>query len=508
MNSLKQALATSGFRWLLQFLLLLTVMALLPWEPQGPFDARDYQRIEGVTLSYPWWGVLFEPLFAPGHMLIGAPDFRQAIIAGAAWVFALSVLFVLWQRWRQQPRRPLYTAWRLLLVPTISLSLYLAYVIASAVLYFPSWNLEVDNPDWVVADLQSHTLGSHDGMVTARKSLDWHSDRGYDLFAVTEHVDPSGAFATRELARRTEGAPVVIPGVEVNSEHEDFLLGIGLKNNEILQYRDHREDYARRFIADIHDRHNGAAIALSWGVAPERVAQLAEAGIDAFELVNTGHPDVSLALRKELLRAEKEYGVVMLASTDWHGWGGFSRTWTLINIPGASQLNDEQLAERTVTLLRERRQEAFIPVASGYMGPVPLLRPLLTPFAEAARYGAELSVPRLASWWGWFLILIALHRWLGKRRFASGKTLLSLTTLGLGSALLLRASELYGLWPQIPATDYTLEMGQHVLYLGLITLVVGIVEGVTVLWLRKRSAVTGETEMEANPSSEQSADSG
>lgn len=484
MKRLTTALNLTGFRLLGMLLLLLTVMAMSPWNPQGPYDARDYQQIEGVSLSYPWWGTLFEPLFAPAHILMGAPDFRQAIIASAAWVVVLAILVVLWHASRQTPRRPLATAWRLLLIPAVSLSLYLAYVIAAAVLYFPSWSLEVKNPEWVVADLQSHTLGSHDGTVTARKSLQWHRDKGYDLFAVTEHNDPSGAFAARELADHTKGAPIVIPGVEVNTEHEDFLLGIGLQSNDILRYEEQKKDYARHFIANIHNKHHGATIALAWGMAPERVDILADAGIDGFELVNTGHPDISLPLRRALLRAAKNQGVVMLASTDWHGWSGFSRTWTLVHIPDAEQMSRAQIADRTVELLRQHRQDAFVPVVSGYMGPVNSMRTVFSPFAESVRYGAELSTPRLISWWVWAGLLVALHGALRKRRLATGKTLLASVSLGLGAVLLLRASELYGSWQHIPATEYTVEMGQYVVQLGFIAVGIGIATIAILLWQR------------------------
>lgn len=468
MNPIRQALTTRTFRLLALFVLLLTFMALLPWHPQGPFDARDYKLIEGVSLSYPWWGVLLEPFYAPAQMLMNAPDFRLAMIATGLWVAAAAVALPIWLSLRQSPRpSPWHIARRTSATLVVSVLLYLTYVITAAVVYFPGWKLEVENPEWLVADLQSHTLGSHDGLVTAKKSLGWHEARGYDLFAVTEHYDATGAFAASDLANKSEGAPAVIPGVEINSEDEDFILGIGIKSNDFPNYGGPEDiTYSRRFIENIHQWHNGATIVLSWGLAPNRVRSLIASGADAFEIVNTGHPDVSEKLRKELLRAEKQNGVVMVASTDWHGWGGFSRTWTLVHIPDAAKLSKDQIAARTVELLRERKQDAFVPVVAGYMGPVAWVRTIFSPLFETVRYGAELSAPRVIAWWGWLFAFAALYGWLREKKLAVTPILLGGTSLLLSLTLLQRAVELYGWWPGKPATEYSVEIGTNVFWLG------------------------------------------
>ncbi len=476
MNLIRQALTTHTFRLLALFILFLTLMALLPWNPQGPFDARDYKLIEGVSLSYPWWGVLLEPFYAPAQMLMNAPDFRLALIVTGLWVAIAAIALPIWLSLRESPRpSPWRIAGRTSATLTVSILLYLTYVITAAVVYFPGWKLEVDNPEWLVADLQSHTLGSHDGLVTAKKSLGWHEARGYDLFAVTEHYVADGSFAARDLANKTAGAPVVIPGVEINSEHEDFILGIGLKNGDIPKYAGPEDTaYSRRFMENIHQQHNGATIVLSWGLEPARVSKLIANGADAFEIVNTGHPDVPQKLRDELLRAEKEDGVVMLASTDWHGWSGFSRTWTLVHIPDAAKLSKNQIAARTIQLLREHKQDAFVPVVAGYMGPVAWVRTIFTPLFETVRYGAELSTPRVVSWWVWFFALAGLYGWLRQKGYSVPSVLLGTTSLLLSLTLLQRGMELHGWWPGKTTTEYSLEIGGNVFWLGLLSLLLAL----------------------------------
>jgi hypothetical protein len=164
--------------------------------------------------------------------------------------------------------------------------------------------------------------------------------------------------------------------------------------------------------------------------------------------------------------------VALLASTDWHGWGGFSRTWTLVHIPDAAKLSKAQIAERTVQLLRERKQDAFVPVVAGYMGPVALIRTLFTPLFETARYGAEISASRVIAWWGWFFLLAGIYARLRDKGFSPLAVITGTVSLLLSLTLLQRSLELHGWWFGKYATEYSLEIGGNVFWLGMLSLLV------------------------------------
>lgn len=463
-------------------LLVLTALALLPWQPQGPFDARDYTPLAGMHLDYPLSGALLEPLLALGHVILGAPDFRLALGAVAVWLL-LGVGG--WMLWQGRTRPWWHNGFTAVAAAVLVVWCLLAYVLLLAHVHFPGWRLLVDDPELVVADLQSHTIASHDGLARAPVNLAWHQARGYGLTAITEHDDPRGSFHAREVARAAFPALGVVPGIEVGSEYGGFLLGLGLKEAVPLpDFAADRTDYARRFTAAVHQEHGGAVIAMAWPLDAAAIPALAAAGVDGFEIANTGHPDVPLDVRQAMLDLAAAGQVVLVASTDWHGWSGFTRTWTVMRVPGAAQMTPEARAAAAVELLRARRGDAIVPVVAGYLGPPSFLRVVLTPLTETVRYAAELSGPRLAAWWVWGLILaygvlrrgVAAGRWL-----AAG---LALT----GAAVL--AWRGYGLWStqamagEVLLSDVLPELGVMAWYgaLGL---------GLAALWLGWRALGAG-----------------
>lgn len=433
---------------LISALTLLTIVALLPLDMLGPFDARDYSVLDGWSLDYPWWAALLEPLFAPAHVLMGAPDFRIATAISYLWLIAAAFGFALLSGLRARLTVPAL-AGKGLLAMVASTGGFVLYLTSAALLPFPGWRLVVDDPNLIVADLQTHTYGSHDGIVAAKANLEWHRERGYDLVAVTEHKRPEGGFAARALAKLEDGPlPVVIPGVEVSTEHDEYLLGLGVvPSHDVLPWKGNEKDYAREFIRDIHEGHGGAVAAMAWHLDIDHVIPLVESGVDAFEIANTGHPDVSLALRERLLEVAAAHGVVLLASTDWHGWGGFTRTWNVIAVPGAANMPAEHKASEVVRLLRTHRGEAFTPVVAGYIGPPSMLRAVFSPLVETFRYATELSPGRLVALWLWAGLLLYAAKCLAPMELRPARTMGALVIGGLGCALIAKGVALMSVVP-------------------------------------------------------------
>lgn len=454
-------MASRGSRYLANFLWLLTAVALLPWAPQGPFDARDYTPVNGVALDYPLRGALLEPLLAPAHVIMGAPDYRVAAGMLLLWAIALAAL-VVGTRMRRAGRGWSGVGLRAGFAGVAAGLIVAGYIVALATSHMPGWRLGVDDPDLVVADLQSHTYGSHDAWVAPRTNVEWHRERGYDLVAITEHNDPAGAFVTRRQAGRMS----VIPSVEVNSEQEEFLLGLGLSEGAgVLGYRDQREDYARHFVRDIQQRHGGAVLAMAWRIQADQIRRLVEVGVDGFEIANTAHPEIPADVREAMLEAGRE-GRVLVASTDWHGWGGLSRTWTLVRVPGAAAMTPAERAAAVVNKLRQREAEAFVPVVAGRLEPPSLLRAVLTPVIEPLRYMAELSPARVAGWWLWGLGLL----WLATRYAHRGRSpwavIGGLAVFGIGVTLVFGALRLWSVPAESGGAEYAAELAGQVAVLA------------------------------------------
>lgn len=452
----------------------LSLVALLPWEPQGPYDARDYQRIEGAELV-PVGQAWLEPFLAPGRILLGAPDFRLAILSTLVWALLLVVLLSWWP-FRTGARR--YSIWRngsgTLRRWGLLLLLSFAYLLTiAAVNHQPGWQLVLEDEGALIADLQSHTMGSHDGIATPRRNLDWHRERGYDVVAVTEHYDITGSLRTASLA---PDDLLVLVGVEERDRQTGgFLLGLGLKEGVPFAEEARGEpDFATRFIEAVHTDHEGAVIALAWRLNPDDVAAYAERGVDGFEIANMGHPDVPLEVRDRLLSMQEKHGSVLVASSDWHGWGGFNRTWTLFRLAGIADLGPEARKAALIDSLREGRFERFTPVVAGYLGPPPAWRVALAPLVETVRYAGALSMERVVAWWSWsalFLLLFTLLKHLG---VDAGRLIVSGGLLVMAGLLASRGFEWMSRLPLVVGHGFPAEAGRIAMAVAGLCAVVGL----------------------------------
>ncbi|HXH65389.1 MAG TPA: hypothetical protein VNH42_07785 [Mariprofundaceae bacterium] len=422
---------------MLAWLLFLTLAAAFSdHAAQLPIDARTGIHAQGATLDFPAWGILVEPVAALGHILAGAPDMRVAIVSTLAWIAlaALAAALIM----RLPLRRGVH-------IVAGSILLYLLYMCFVLMVPLPDWHLKTDDPKLIVADLHSHSLNSHDGLITPAQSLHIHQDRGFNVVGFTEHGNPAGAAVAAGFGGH--GLPDTIPGIEVQTPDGEFLLAIGLKPGKPIPTVLHDHADTLRFIRQTHDIHHGAVIALSWRLTPAKVRQLAADGVDGFEISNAGHPSMSPALRQALLAAQREQGLDLIASSDWHGWSGFFHTWTLIK-PQASEIGASR-ADTVINVLRSHDYRHLIPVTADAMGTPSAARAILAPFAETLRYARELSPLRLASWWAWMIILFLASRLLQQRRLDPGRFFISAAVAtcatGLvvqGAAMLLNATEM------------------------------------------------------------------
>jgi len=409
-------------------LALLTLLAIVPIRPAGPLDARTGERLAagcGARMEFSAAGALVEPLAAPGLVIFGAPDWRKAGASLLTWTALAGAALVLVFELRRRPRPPSgahgegadrrRSAWRTaakaILTGLAAGVVLIVHVAFAAIAHLPGWRLVATDEDTLVCDLQTHTFGSHDGIISARDNLILHAARGCDVVAVTEHDDPRGSFEAAKLAdfyRR--GMPVVIPGVELRDPGAGFLLAIGLDETlEVPWFR----DSPRRveiFVRGVHEAHGGAVVALGWKLDADGVRRYVEAGVDGFEVANAGHPDLRDDARRAMLEAHAAEGTALLSSSDWHGWGGFWRTWTLVRAPGARRLPRSERARLVTAALRERGARggpSLVPVVAGRLGLPSTPRVVFAPFVETARYAMELGPLRVLAWWLWAAAVVA-----------------------------------------------------------------------------------------------------
>jgi len=409
-------------------LFLLTALAALPFDPQGPFDARTLEPVGGMRLEYPAEGAAVEPLAALGWVLAGAPDYRAAAVSFLVWIPALACVGSLLLDARGSRLPPGRRAKRALLAAAGSTALFVLYAAFALLVRLPGWRLRADDPDILLADLQSHTFGSHDGLVSAEESLRWHLERGFDVVAVTEHESARRSLEARAVSERAARLPAVITGAETRCLG-GYVLALGLGDVAEFPWRVPDDE----LVGTLRRGHGAAVIALAWGLDAERVRSLADSGVDGFEIANFGHPDVPEDVRAAILEENARRGLVLVSSTDWHGWGGFCRTWTAVRVKGASGISREARAHAVLDVLRSRRSGEAIPVVAGRLGPSSPLRAVFAPFVETVRYAMELSAARVFAWWVWAISVAGAAGFLRMARLRAGATLLAaaLATLAL-----------------------------------------------------------------------------
>lgn len=143
-STLQHFLNSLSFGWPLLVLGLgLTLVALVPLNPQGPFDARTYEPLSGVELEYSWSGALLEPAGAIGHALTGAPNPKPAAISTLAWVLFASVLWGFLRYARRIPLKIL-AAGGMGVTPLLA---FLAYAGLYFIMPFPSWHPTTEKND-------------------------------------------------------------------------------------------------------------------------------------------------------------------------------------------------------------------------------------------------------------------------------------------------------------------------------------------------------------------------
>jgi len=420
-------------------LTILTLLACLQYDPQGPFDARDYTRMVGMRVEQHPWEALLEPLAAPVLILAGAPDLRIACFAVLIWVFLGAAAWGMFAEFRaQMGKKPFAIVLKGIqraLVASLTLALIIFFFVVARI---PGWRLVVDDPDLVVADLHSHTTKSPDALVSLKTSLEWHASCGYNLVALTEH-DQLFAHETQVQADSSfDRLPAFISGLEAHTGHRAIVLGLCQDSHFQLEKMglDESQDRTAWFSRKIHDGCGGAVIIVTLKrLGTADIARLADDGVDGFEIVNSGHPDLPPYIRQEVLDTCRSRGLVLVASTDWHGWTGLARTWTVIRAPGASALSHSQRANLVLRKLREHKSADVIPVVAGYMGEPSLVRAIFSPVAETLRYTQELSAYRVISWWIWVWAVFVLWAFLQRIGVRPGSILLAslvgVTGLGL-----------------------------------------------------------------------------
>jgi len=432
----------SGRPWyalILFWLLFLSIVSLSSnYLSEAPFDARTGEHVAGLSLSYPAWGALIEPVTALAHINAGAPDVRVATISFLCWCFLIPLLVAVVRDMlhRRDHLRSIHYRHALLLGGEASL-VFVFYIVFVLLVPLPTWQLHDDASSDIISDLHSHTLFSHDGLVTPAQSFAQHRKVGDQVIAFTEHETPP-YYSIRTIRRG------IIPGIEVGAADGTYVLGLGIKPEKYTPIPFYHQDNVQTWIDQIHQRHHGAVLAMSMHLQPQDIPRLVGMGVDAIEIENGGHSPPSNAVKHALIQAQKQDGIALLADSDWHGWSSFIQEWTVFRNVGDGTASSRGAA--VVDSLRHHGRDNIIPVTAYHRGLVTPVQAIFSPLLQTYRYAQELNPMRLFAWWLWGLIAALVIRWCRSRQINPAKAMLASSLYFIGLSSLVVCSMQFYMW--------------------------------------------------------------
>jgi len=459
-------------------LVFLTVLAALPINVVGPFDARTYGPAREVRVDYSPVGAALEPMMALAHIITDSFDVRVAAISIPIWIVALvacaaAIRQLHQSRWRISWR----TLGRSLAAAGLGLFLLTIYGFFVLLVRVPNWRATALDSNLILADLHAHTFGSHDGLISARDNLRWQAQRGCGVVGIVEHDSPQGGLEAACLSASDESLPPVLAGVEFNEMDVGYVIAAIALPKRLEQHAlaQHKKD---SFIPWFHQNCQGVVLALRYHLKPQEVEHFVESGIDGFDVANDGHPDSVASVQELVLAVGRAHHLPLVAWTDWHGAGSILRTWTAFRVPDATRLSRQARAAAVLDALRRHDCENITPLVIGRMRQISLVEAILAPFTETVRYALSLSPLRLLAWWIWGLAWFWVATGLLRLGIRPGSLILAVALVVMGVAISVQALQLVvaHLSGQAPFV-FPFQVGLAALGAGIAAIVSGTISG-------------------------------
>ncbi len=363
-------------------------------------DSHDAAVPSGVTLSLPTGYVAMSPLsrLMDALSLLSVP--QTLWLFGTAALLAIIAVFFAPRGSRQSIPRRLSTRVVCVLIVIASLEA------ATILLPRPMAKLTVADPQTLVVDFHSHTNASHDAnrRFTPDDNRKWHSSGGFGAAYITDHVRFGGAALamTKNPATAGDGF-TTLSGVEGRYHRilSTVMLGLTEADTSILDDKGHLEEGI-----PVSGRPPVTIVAIPNG----NIDSVTAASVDSLphfagiELVDGAPRGLGQLDREEAkIRAiASAQHLLLVSSSNNHGWGRTVAAWNLMSIPGWRNLSADSLAPSIERPFRERTLDAIVIIKRVrprvYGAAVPLVLPVLTYQVLAALTLGERAVWLLWIW--------------------------------------------------------------------------------------------------------------
>jgi hypothetical protein len=365
--------------WILASLCAIAAASFIFYDPAPLVDLVSGARVYDFAIKWPSVRVLTEPFYAFAFyaLTLNRDFYKPAIISWALWVLLAAFIYC-----RATNKNLINSAVRFF----YSLILLLTVFMLVVLLPLPGPKL-LKPRGYAAIDVHSHTVNSHDNISTPLSNLEFHLSQGYDSFFITEHNHSEG-FRKFPMKERLK---TVFPGVQMQTKDGVSVLILSGKEFLASQYKDMR-------LKDLIEKAHGSDMLVVmphwWKWHKFSVSELAEMGIDGFEIYNCGYRNLSVAEQKKIIAAASKEKLLTFGSTDWHGWGYMTDVWTVFAGDKNANLYDELVKKPRMSVIVYRREQ------SGSA-----LRFIFEPFAAFYYYIKSADVFSVLSFMIWVVII-------------------------------------------------------------------------------------------------------
>ncbi|HUQ47478.1 MAG TPA: hypothetical protein VM053_04435 [Gemmatimonadaceae bacterium] len=321
--------------------------------------------------------------------------FAFLVIAGAAWTAR-----------REPPRRVGVRVLRTFLFVFASIVVTEALVI---LLPRPMAKLVVSDPQVVRVDFHSHTKASHDAyqQFTEERNRDWHQSGGFDIAFITDHVKWWGAMEARPRNPSRAGERVSLLTAVEGHYHKvsTIMLALTREDTAILtgwgELQHGTPSIGRQpvTIAAIPGKIDSVAAAVADTFPQFTGLELVDAAPRGLgQLDSQEHRIREIASRNRLL---------LVSSSNNHGWGRTVAAWNLIRIPGWRSLSPDSVGRLIEEPFRARDTTAVTIIKRLRPRTHGTGLPFTFPIAASQTIGS-LTMPERGVWLAWIWLTTAV----------------------------------------------------------------------------------------------------
>ena len=303
---------------------------------------------------------------------------------------------------------------RVLLAASVPMMVCALTEIAVILLPRPMAGLFVPDPDVVRVDFHSHTRASHDAnrFFSAERNRRWHAAAGFDVAYITDHVRWGGAIAARmhNPARAGDGTSL-LSGVEGHYHKvSTIMLGFDASDSSKLTHWGELK-------GDFSNKQPQWVTIAALPANLDSVESAVEDTLQRFtgiELVDAAPRGLGQVDRQELRirQIALSHHLIVVASSNNHGWGQTAAAWNLVRIAGWRDLPPDSVGRLIERLFRTGDGAAVTIVERNRTRLSGLKAPFTFPVTVIEVVGS-LTLPERAAWVGWvwaiFLVYRAFH---------------------------------------------------------------------------------------------------